>query len=258
MDYKAIMLDVDGTLIPYDYEALPSKRVVEAIKKAKELVAVCVVTGRSYRETKRILDSIGINTGYAVADGGAYVIDIKTDKIIYKQYITKSDLKKIIKVFEEEKVDFFVKDSESFKRAHNYYEPYKKGQELEKVTMIFTDELYALEKTHEIMRKLSSPTLTIHRSKHKDPNFFGFNATHINATKLHGIVKISELLHLEKKEIIGVGDGYNDYPLLMASGLKVAMGNAVKDLKAIADYVAPSVTDDGVAVTIEKYILNSK
>jgi hydroxymethylpyrimidine pyrophosphatase-like HAD family hydrolase len=55
--------------------------------------------------------------------------------------------------------------------------------------------------------------------------------------------------------MIGVGDGYNDFPLLEACGLKVAMGNALEDLKGIADYIAPSVDEDGVANVIEKFIL---
>ena len=41
----------------------------------------------------------------------------------------------------------------------------------------------------------------------------------------------------------------------MACGLKVAMGNAVDDLKAIADYIAPTVDEDGVADVINKFIL---
>jgi hydroxymethylpyrimidine pyrophosphatase-like HAD family hydrolase len=36
------------------------------------------------------------------------------------------------------------------------------------------------------------------------------------------------------------------------------MGNAIPDLKAVADYVAPSVEDDGVADVIEKFILPKK
>ena len=51
-----------------------------------------------------------------------------------------------------------------------------------------------------------------------------------------------------------VGDGYNDFPLLLAGGLKVAMGNAVSDLKKIADYIAPTVDEDGVATVIEKFL----
>ncbi|KKS86821.1 MAG: hypothetical protein UV61_C0006G0022 [Candidatus Gottesmanbacteria bacterium GW2011_GWB1_43_11] len=77
----------------------------------------------------------------------------------------------------------------------------------------------------------------------------------MNASKLHGIHRVSQLLPVEPHEIIGVGDGYNDFPLLMACGLKIAMGNAVPDLKAIADFVAPGVEEDGVAVVIEKFIL---
>ena len=55
--------------------------------------------------------------------------------------------------------------------------------------------------------------------------------------------------------MIGIGDGYNDFPLLMACGLKIAMGNAVEDLKAIADFIVPSVEQDGVAHAINRFIL---
>lgn len=41
----------------------------------------------------------------------------------------------------------------------------------------------------------------------------------------------------------------------MANPLRIAMGNAVDDLKAIADYIAPPVEKDGVAHVIEKFIL---
>ena len=68
---------------------------------------------------------------------------------------------------------------------------------------------------------------------------------------------VANLLKIKTTEIIGVGDGYNDFPMLLACGLKVAMDNANDDLKAIADYIAPSVDDDGVADVIEKYILNA-
>jgi hydroxymethylpyrimidine pyrophosphatase-like HAD family hydrolase len=41
----------------------------------------------------------------------------------------------------------------------------------------------------------------------------------------------------------------------MACGLKIAMSNAVPELKVIADYIAPSIDDDGVADIIEKFVL---
>lgn len=48
----------------------------------------------------------------------------------------------------------------------------------------------------------------------------------------------------------------NDHSLLCAYRLKIAMGNAAPELKAIADFIAPSIEEDGVATVIEKFILN--
>ena len=257
MIYKALMLDVDGTIIPYNYEALPSKKLIDAIKKAQEKVTVCLVTGRSLYSTKRLMHSLNINYGYAVVDNGAYVINIEKKEPIYEQLIEEEDLKKIIEVFDDENVIFFYKDEKSLSRTNDdYYKPYKKGSPLEKVSMLFTDELFTLERTDRVLKRLSLPRVTIFRTRHQDPNKFAFNITHVKATKLHGVEIVAKKLGISKKEIISCGDGYNDFPLLMASGLKVAMGNAVDELKEIADFIAPTVDDDGVATVIEKYILN--
>jgi hypothetical protein len=40
------------------------------------------------------------------------------------------------------------------------------------------------------------------------------------------------------------------------AGLGVAMGNAIDSVKAIADYIAPRAEEDGVAVVIEKFVLD--
>jgi hypothetical protein len=44
----------------------------------------------------------------------------------------------------------------------------------------------------------------------------------------------------------------------MACGLKVAVGNAVEELKEIADYIAPPLEEDGVADVINKFVLHSQ
>ena len=100
------------------------------------------------------------------------------------------------------------------------------------------------------------PQIVVHKmpSEKKDGNN-SLEVTSDQATKLHGIVEVTKILKIKKEEVIGVGDSYNDFSLLMASGLKIAMGNAVPELKAIADFIAPSVEEDGVATIIEKFIL---
>lgn len=91
----------------------------------------------------------------------------------------------------------------------------------------------------------------------KGKDFYAIYITSGDATKQHAVVTLSETLGIPTEEMIGIGDHYNDFPLLMACGLKVAMGNAVDELKAIADYVVPTVEEDGVADVIEKFILSS-
>lgn len=259
MKYKALMLDVDGTVIPYIYDAIPTTKVKEAIHKAIKVgVHVCLVTGRSHPSTTRILHALGISKGYIVVDGGALVYDLEKEKPLYQQYLADADIRKIITIFQERNIPFYIKDKEGLKQRGDNFELYKNGDPLTAISMIFTQEEFSLDETHAIMKLISSPTINIVRSRHAEPDKYSFNITHAKATKLHGIEKLQKILGLKREEIIGAGDGYNDFPLLMASGLKIAMGNAVEDLKEIADYIAPSVDKDGVADIIERFVTMEK
>lgn len=61
-----------------------------------------------------------------------------------------------------------------------------------------------------------------------------------------GVAKILEYYHLEKSQAIAFGDGNNDIEMLQAVGTGVAMGNASPQLKAVADEVCGSVSEDGI------------
>lgn len=255
MKYKALMLDVDGTVISYDYNALPSAKLTKAIKNIVDKVAICFVTGRSYYFLKPVLEKININNGYAVVNNGAHVINLSTKDIIRDEPINIKDAKQIINILEGENIPFYVKQGVYDSSYFNV--PFRKGQVLKIASMIFAEDVYSSEKIDSIQNKLSHlSNISSYKAQHK--NGFGINIQHVNATKLHGVEIVLKALNINSKEAIGVGDSYNDFPLLMACGLKVAMGNAVEDLKVIADYIAPSVDEDGVVDVIEKFILNKE
>lgn len=77
--------------------------------------------------------------------------------------------------------------------------------------------------------------------------------THKFATKEHAIAEVLTSLGISKEDAIGVGDGDNDLHLFSAVGYKVAMGNAGPNLKVAADWIAPSVDEDGLAEVIERF-----
>ncbi len=259
MTYKALFLDVDGTVIPYKYDALPSDTLAAAIKKVQEKVTVCLITGRSYGFTQPILEKLQIKSGYAVVNTGAVIVDLSDESVVHSLPINRSDMEEIVTVLNAEQVTFYLKDSALGKSHGLDLELFTNNKIPDSTFMILTDEKYPGEKIDTILQKLSHlPTLNMHKTSHKDPTKFGINITHINATKLHGVQFLLKKLDLQREEVIGVGDSYNDFPLLMASGLKVAMGNAIGDLKAIADYIAPPVTEDGVVNVIEKFIFKNR
>ncbi len=253
--YKALMLDIDGTLIPYDYDANPSGRVIEAVKRAQEKVTVSLVTGRSYSSVDRIVKQLDLKTGYAAVSNGSAVVNLENGELLYDMPIAKSDSDAIIQILLNENIPFYIKKDiyeDSLDRTR-----FNKDTEYEKTYMIFTLEEFTHDRVRDIFDKLTNiPNITLHKTRHNRPDQYGFNITHAKATKAHGIEIIMKHLNVLREDVIGVGDSYNDFSLLMASGLKVAMGNALADLKEIADYIAPSVANDGVADVIEKYILN--
>lgn len=64
-------------------------------------------------------------------------------------------------------------------------------------------------------------------------------------------------LDISPAQVLAMGDGGSDLPLLQAAGIGVAMANATEAVKAGADYVTASCDEDGVALAIEKFVLEN-
>ena len=60
------------------------------------------------------------------------------------------------------------------------------------------------------------------------------------------------------REVVAFGDGDNDLSMIKDAGLGVAMKNAMKDVKNVADMMTEEeANDDGVAKFIEKYFFHA-
>ncbi|MBI4080397.1 MAG: HAD family phosphatase [Candidatus Levybacteria bacterium] len=248
MLYKLLVLDVDGTIIPYGMSALPSFRVTEAIKKAGEKLTICLATGRPYFLLTKIFDHLNLS-GFAIINDGAQLIDIQTRKLYYERVMDPEIVSHICRIIHRAGIPFYIHDNGKDLLYTPDYIPNRPYN-------ILTLQEHEEEKIDKLVTLISYlPSIKINKT-HGAENH-GLLISHASATKLHGIYEVSRILRIKKEEIIGIGDSGNDFPLLMASGLKVAMGNAIEDLKEIADHVAPSVEEDGVAHVIEKFILNS-
>ena len=78
----------------------------------------------------------------------------------------------------------------------------------------------------------------------------------IGVDKGQGLIHLAEILGIDIKDTIAVGDNYNDMPMLKVAGLSVAAQNAVDDVKKACDVTTNADNIEGViAEIIERYIL---
>jgi Cof subfamily protein (haloacid dehalogenase superfamily) len=80
--------------------------------------------------------------------------------------------------------------------------------------------------------------------------------TNPKANKGEVVLYLSKMYNIPTAEIATIGDAHNDVLMFAQSGISIAMGNAVDDVKSSATYVTSSNDDDGFANAIEKYVLN--
>lgn len=73
--------------------------------------------------------------------------------------------------------------------------------------------------------------------------------------KWTGISKYLRQAGLGPSNVLAIGDGMNDYHMLLNAGCSVAMENAKQPVKDIADKVTASNDNDGVARALESEIL---
>jgi hydroxymethylpyrimidine pyrophosphatase-like HAD family hydrolase len=73
-------------------------------------------------------------------------------------------------------------------------------------------------------------------------------------TKAAGLEFVAEHLGFSRERTVAFGDGENDIELVDWAGYGVAVANANEVVKERADYVCPSVDDEGVARVLEAYL----
>lgn len=241
------MLDLDGTTILNKPDALPSQKVIEAVSKAKQKLSVCVATGRPLWRAQEVLNYLQIPNPVILLDG-SQIIDGASKKLLYERPVLLKDFIKVLEILKPYHNEIIIDEKDGSVTYTPSYKP--------RNVFNFLVKNLTIKEADELIDSLSHiETIATHKAISWQPGKVILNISHAMATKQYAIFEVAKMLQINTHEIIGVGDGYNDFPLLMACGLKVAMGNAVEEIKTIADYIAPNVEQDGVADVIEKFIL---
>jgi hypothetical protein len=248
MKYKAIIFDVDGTLVPNRRDGMPSKKVIKAINASSKKFNIGIATARSYWQVAHILDVLHFSAP-CIITGGAQIIDPKTRKTFVERNISKEDIEKVAIIAKKMGIGLTVANREG-------EIVYKKNEIPDNPLDVYTNSIN-LEKADEFIKNISHiSSISSHKaSAWEDNTKICVTISNPKSSKQDAILEVANLLNIKTDEIVGVGEGYNDFPLLMACGFKVAMGNAIPDVIEIADLVVGSVDRDGVLEVLSKFVI---
>ena len=264
MKYKAIALDLDGTLKTSDKQILKETKEM-LISLAKEGILIILASGRPtaglFKEAKEL--ELDKSSGYLLSFNGARVVKYPTMDVVYEKTFT-SDIACAIydhakeyhlavmtysdeAIITEDSDDCYVQEEGDInhmplKKVDSFKENI--GGPIHKVLLTAEPEYAA--KVVEEFKQPYGDSLSIYRSA---PFFIEVMAQ--NVDKAESLQMLLNKLNLTKEELIAFGDGYNDLSMIAFAGFGVAMDNAVEEVKQRADYITDSNDQNGIAKCLQ-------
>jgi Cof subfamily protein (haloacid dehalogenase superfamily) len=259
-DFRLVASDIDGTLIRTD--GTLSARTLEVLEGLP--IPTVLVTGRPVRWLRQLYDQMPEPLP-AICANGAVVYDPDTDEILRADPLSVELLLDVTKRLREAVPDITlaveVEDGRSFWYEEGW--PVRWSTEHHAVRVLATpaeltsapavkllarsasshpDEFYEL-----VSRTLGAAAETTHSSTSA---LVEISAAGV--TKAAGLAWLCEREHITAAEVIAFGDMPNDLPMLAWAGHSVAMANAHPAVREVADAVALSNDEDGVATYLSE------
>lgn len=259
---KCIFFDIDGTLRDFNEQGVrPS--VYEAISKARAAGVKCYVSSGRHSEEIRVDNLLGDLEfdGYVYLNGG-YCCD-NAGHVIHAVPVDPSQVRKALELLETEPYHLCVMEADRF--YINAVTPYVEAMHSvigTKVPPVNPNMGECLENGAYMMVAYAGDEVLdriIGQLPLCEPTRWNtsgaLDIVPRGVDKCIGVDAVIKYLGLSRDEVAAVGDNYNDIGMLKMVGLGVCMGNGKDEAKAVADYVAPHIDDDGLLRAVE-YILS--
>ena len=268
MNYKALALDLDGTLTNSNKKISDLNK--QMIHKAIDAgVSIILASGRPVLGITHLAEELELDKrgGYILAYNGGNIIECKGNKLIYEKVMPERCIHSIceeahsngviaLTYTQNEIVSENDTDPYMIKEAQCNSATIKKVKNLEEF-VDYPVAKFLVVGEHEKLLKVQKALL----EQFADEIDAFFSESYFLEVVPAGIAKdrsldqLLAILGIKQEELMACGDGMNDIPMLRYAGLAVAMENAYPQVKEYADYVTKTNDNDGVAYAIQKFIL---
>lgn len=266
-----VVSDIDGTL-NNKFRKLP-KRNYDAIKKFTDLGGnFTLASGRLQSSLERNYNRITANQP-AVVLNGAGIYDYNKREMLWRSTIGEKGQEFVRQISEEfdeifKRVDigiyfddyvYIVKDgllsqgTMYFDKAH--HEHVRSLDEVPKdgwMKVIFWSNPIVINRLREVISKAENPDANFMAS-----SLWSMEMLQKDTHKGVGIMKLADILGIEKSHVAAIGDYYNDWDMLKTVGLPACAGQAPKSIHKICKFEACHCNQGCVADLLE-YIMSGK
>lgn len=258
---KLISLDLDGTLLDPKGEITQASK--DAIAKARDAgLRVVINSGRPVQEATFFARQAGCDMLISGA-GGGLVADGETGEILRQWAVPESSARRAIElcqgwdaqliVFAGKELLVTPEDKKLMETSYPFPVFHEAAIVTEDYLGFMTEHHLPLVKIHgeigpggcPVERLAALPDITLTTSSSHD-----FELTAAGADKGRALAVIAELYGVPLDQCAAVGDSENDLGVLNVVGTPIVMGNAPRNVKEIAERVAPSNEEEGVAWAI--------
>ncbi len=257
--------DLDQTLFGSDLT--PSARVQQAIAQTQARgVLVTIVTGREAHFTTQYARLLKLSAPIVCLQG-AMVYDFQRDLVLHETRLAPDLLPRIIAAAGQHGWNLH------WEMADRLYLPKESNHPAEFFDLIKSsrwsrlDNMLDLPETpHKFLVVLNDPDqrasvmaelrAALGDQLHIVPSHpLLIEGVPCEVDKGRGLAWLANYLGIAQANVLAVGDNDNDIPMIEWAGIGVAMGHASPTTLAVADWVAPSLDQDGAAAALEQFVL---
>jgi Cof subfamily protein (haloacid dehalogenase superfamily) len=269
--YKLIACDIDGTLIRSDLTLSDYTR--ETIREAMERdVHFILATGRIFGSARIYARQLELSAPIITCNGGV-IKDLQTGEKLFGKPIDKELCKDIFRILDEGHRYFHFYGEDNFYSERLIFDSQRMNQW--NMTLPLEDRIPILEvqDPYSIPDKDPIYKILFHATDPADRLYYSelfstmpgitlssswknnFEICGENVNKGSALDDYAKSLGINASQVIAFGDNDNDIDMISYAGMGVAVENATKKLRAVADYITSSNEDDGVAKAIQRFVL---
>ena len=276
MKIRAVLLDMDGTLLGRSQVAVSVKNMRAIQRALKKGLIVIPCTGRVMDMLPpQLLTQEGLR--YFITSHGARVFDRETGETIYQDLIPPQQAAGLMTLLQGRGLyneiaanatiylerDIAASLDTQPVPEHPVWDMRDRCYSvLDDPAAFFAGEGVGIEKMNlydipageqqSIYDAITATGCIRHTREGAGPNL---EFSHRTLDKLCAVDAVLARLGVSYAETLAIGDSSSDLDIIRACGVGVAMGNAPDDIKAAADSVTSLNTEDGVAAAFEEYLL---